>query len=231
MSLKVIGAGFGRTSTNSLKVALEKLGYSPCHHMKEVMPRAEQVNWFKRAGAGEEVDWDVVFDDFQAACDWPSAKFHKELAAKYPDAKIVLSVRDANKWYDSTLSTIFAATESIPRWLRWLSPRMRAIHEMVTRVVWEGEFNGRFTDEAYAKQVFLQHIEEVKAHYPPERLLVHQPADGWKPLCEFLGKDIPNEPYPRVNEAHEIERLVKVLKALGYLPYLLLVAIALILII
>ena len=221
MTLQVIGAGFGRTSTNSLKVALERLGYAPCHHMKEVMPRRDQVDLFNRAGAGEAVEWSVIFEGFQAACDWPSAKFHKELAAHYPDAKIVLSVRDADKWYDRTRSTIFAFTQSMPRWLRWLSPRMRTIHQMVTGVVWDGVFGGRFADEAYAKQVFLQNTEDVKAYYPPERLLVHHPADGWQPLCEFLGKDMPAEPYPRVNEAHEIERIVKIFKALSYLPYIL----------
>lgn len=226
MPLQVIGAGFGRTGTNSLKIALEKLGYQPCHHMKEVVPSKQQLNYFAQLASGRKLDWDIVFADFQASVDWPSAKYHAELAEQFPDAKIVLSTRDVDKWYTSTRETIFAVSQAIPAWLRLLSPRVRTLHRMVNETVWNGVFNGRFLDEKYAKQVYLDHIEAVKAHYPAERLLLHSASDGWLPLCEFLNRDLPQEPYPQVNEAQEIKRVVKILRVLGYLPIALIATLA-----
>ncbi|MBM68092.1 MAG: hypothetical protein CME43_01265 [Haliea sp.] len=136
---------------------------------------------------------------------------------------MILSTRDVDKWYASTRRTIFAVTQNMPRWLLWLSPRLRAVKKMVTGTVWQGVFDGRFLDEDHAKRAYLRNIEDVKAHYPPDRLLIHQPGDGWEPICRFLGKDVPQEPYPRVNEAKEIQRVARVFKVLGYLPGLLLV--------
>lgn len=220
MALEVIGAGFGRTGTNSLKVALQMLGYQKCHHMKEVFGKKKQIDFWERAGRGEAVNWDEVYEGYKAAVDWPTAAYWKQLAAYYPNAKIVLSVRDPEAWYHSVEETIFPISYVAPPWFRWIQPDMKRLFEANTRLIWQGIFGGRFTDKAHAIEVFNRHNEEVKRYFPPERLLVHQSKDGWAPLCAFLGKPIPPEPYPRVNEAAEIKRVVAMFRWMGRLPWI-----------
>ena len=219
MPLKVIGAGFGRTGTNSLKVALEQLGFGPCHHMKEVGPSLEQIKWFDQASKGEVMDWDQVFEKFQAAVDWPSVTYYQELAAHFPDAKVILSVRDPEAWYDSARETIYAVSQSAPSWLRWLVPPINRLLDMVIRSIWDGQFQGRFDDREATIEVFNQHIIDVQKSIPAERLLVHSATEGWPPICKFLNVPVPDKPYPRVNEAKDIKRMVKILKALQWLPW------------
>ena len=224
MALRVIGAGFGRTGTLSLKTALEQLGYSPCHHMMEVSKDFRQIKWFLRAANGEKVDWDEVFAKFDAAVDWPAAAYYQELADYYPDAKIILSVRDPEAWYESAKETIFTIPPNFPRWIRYLFPPANKFIQMVEKTVWENEFNGRFQDKEEAKKVFLQRIDAVKAKIPSARLLVQEAKDGWEPLCRFLDVPFPKHDYPRVNEGHEIKRAVSLMKALNWLPAALLLA-------
>ena len=147
MTLKVIGAGFGRTGTNSLKVALEQLGYTPCHHMKEVGLSLEQIRWFDRASRGEAVDWDEVYGKFEAAVDWPTVSYYEQLAAHFPDAKVILSARDPDAWYKSARETIFAVYLYMPKWLPAVVPRIRTLFDMIIRTVWDGTFDGRFSDK------------------------------------------------------------------------------------
>lgn len=223
MPLKVIGAGFGRTGTNSLKVALEQLGFGPCHHMKEVGPSLEQINWFDQVSKGEIVDWNRVFAKFGSAVDWPAAAYYQELAALYPESKVILSVRDVDAWYDSVAETIYPIGQSVPRWLKWLVPPIKRLVAMVNRVVWDGAFEGRFEDRSFAISVFNQHILEVQKNIPADRLLIHSAKEGWEPMCEFLNVPVPDTPYPKVNEAKELKRVVLLLKFLGWLPWVLLV--------
>ncbi|HJW40481.1 MAG TPA: sulfotransferase, partial [Rhizomicrobium sp.] len=109
MSLKVIGAGFGRTGTRSLKEALEMLGFGPCHHMVEVFMHPEQVPLWDRAALGEMKNWEEIFAAYNSSCDWPSCSFYKELADFYPDAKVILTLRDPKSWFKSVSSTIMPA--------------------------------------------------------------------------------------------------------------------------
>ena len=112
MGLKVIGAGFGRTGTRSLKEALEMLGFAPCHHMIEVFTHPEQVQFWDRVALKQPFDWSEVFANYQSACDWPSCNFYKELADYYPDAKVILSLREPKSWYKSVSNTIMPAMKS-----------------------------------------------------------------------------------------------------------------------
>ncbi len=223
MSLKVIGAGFGRTGTNSLKVALETLGYDRCHHMKEVIPSPRQIGYWDRASRGEAMNWDEVFTGFEAAVDWPSSAYYKELAEYYPDAKVVLSVRDPEAWHRSVNETIYPVIRYIPSWITRLVRPVRTLREFINRTVWDDIFDGRFEDKEFALQVFREHTEAVKRAIPAERLLIHEAKDGWQPLCEFLGNPIPETPYPRVNEAKVIKRQVVALRWLGRLPWMALI--------
>jgi hypothetical protein len=221
MPLEIVGAGFGRTGTKSLKTALEQLGYVKCHHMSEVIPNPRQIAYWSRASKGEPVDWDEVFNGFNAAVDWPSAAYWKELAGYYPDAKVILSVRDPEAWYTSVRETIYRVADAIPGWVCLLYPPMGTFRAMVPRTIWQGIFDGRFEDREYALRVFRDHIEEVKRTIPPDRLLVHEAKEGWGPLCAFLGKPVPEFPYPRVNEASQIKRMITFLTWLGRAPWIL----------
>ena len=221
MPLKVIGAGFGRTATTSLKLALEQLGLGPCHHMYEVAENPQQIDWFSKAGRGEPVNWGEVFGNFGAACDWPSAAYYKELADHFPDAKIVLTVRDPEKWYDSVATTIYPASANPPGWLKVAKPQLWQFFQMTNDIVWQGVFGGQFENRAKAIEIFKNHIQEVKAAIPPERLLIHQAEDGWDPLCALLGKPVPDTPYPRVNEAASMNGLVSRMTWMRRAPWLL----------
>ena len=199
--VKVIGAGFGRTGTMSLKVALEELGFGPCYHMVEVFEHPEHVSLWEAATRGEPLDWERIFGGYQAAVDWPTAAFYKELMKVYPEAKVLLTIRDPEKWYESTKHTIHTTTEAPDP-----SPMLR----MATKLVWEQTFDGNFEDRRYAMEVFKRHNEEVKKYVPPERLLVYEVKEGWKPLCEFLGVETPEEkPFPHLNDTESFKQMMQ----------------------
>ena len=224
MTLKVIGAGFGRTGTLSLKEALEKLGFGPCHHMKEVMLNSEQAEYFYLASTGKSMDWDEVYKDYSSAVDWPTAAYYRELSDKYPDAKVILGMRDAGSWYDSSSTTIYQMSQKFPKWIRFILPRTDKIFKMIDKTVFGEPFSYRFGDREYAMQVFNDHVEEVKRSIPEEKLLMHSAKDGWRPLCAFLDVPVPEEPYPWVNDSKEFARRLLFIKFLKWLPLIVLLS-------
>jgi hypothetical protein len=206
--LKIIGAGFGRTGTRSLKEALEILGFGPCYHMVEAFEHPEHIPTWNAAIRGEPVDWKKLFHDYQATVDWPACTFYKTLMDVYPDAKVLLSVRDPEKWYESVSSTIYRASRSsqspfaplLMLLAGLIRPGVAEIVSMVNRLIWQGTFQQRFEDKEYALSVFNQHNEEVKNYVPPEKLLVYSVKEGWEPLCAFLGVPVPDVPFPHLND-------------------------------
>ena len=198
MTLEVIGAGFGRTGTMSLRMALNKLELGPCYHMENVlqdMPtRTPQWN----AALARAPDWDRIFSGFVSAVDWPVAAFWQELMSYYPNAKFVLSSRDPESWYESISQTILAVLTAPEKWpgeqVEWL--------KMVSNVVIERSLRGR-TDKDGAIDAFRSQEAALAKTLPADRLLVHRASDGWEPLCAFLEKDVPDEPYPRSNSRQE----------------------------
>ena len=202
MPLKVIGAGFGRTGTTSLKAALERL-IGPCYHMMEVFSRPEHIAFWEGAHRGEPIEWDDVFGAYRAAVDWPSCTFYQELMARYPEARVVLSVRDPERWYGSALNTIYTVNKQRPpaSWLFAAIPKVRRFVRMNDAVIWQGTFGGKFEDKAHAVRVYNAHIEEVKRTVPPEKLLVFDVKEGWEPLCAFFGVPVPDGPFPHLNDA------------------------------
>lgn len=196
MPLSVIGAGFGRTGTESMKLALEMLGLGPCHHMKEVLGDLEQTALWRGIAAGDPPDWEAAFAGYSAAVDWPSAFFWRELADVYPDAKILLTVRSPESWHASMDKTIF-------RTLR----NSTDPDSLGVKLVAEGVFDGRFDARAHAIATYERNTAEVQAAFPPERLLTYHLGDGWEPLCRFLGKPPPNAPYPRSNSTKEFNAM------------------------
>jgi hypothetical protein len=195
MALKVIGSGLGRTGTMSLKLALEQLGFSRCHHMVEVFAHPESVPLWMAAGEGKP-DWDAIFDGYQAMVDYPGCKFWRELMAYYPDAKVLHSTRDPERWFESTQATIFAPGSGAAN----PPPAMKAFFSMVT-----SEFGDRLHDRDFMIEAFKAHDQTVRASVPKDRLLVFEASQGWAPLCGFLGVPVPDTPYPRENSTADFQ--------------------------
>ncbi|NRQ31180.1 sulfotransferase family protein [Nonomuraea sp. NN258] len=209
--MQVIGAGFGRTGTRSLQAALDRLGFGPCYHMSVVIDQPFRVRQWLDVGEGRTRDWDTLFDGFRSAVDWPAAAYWRELAEHYPAAKVVLTVRDPERWYDSVSATIFrsALAEGRPvplrrRIMRRLiarrAPDFALYPRMARATVIDRVFDGRVGDREHVLEVYRRHLAEVRAAVPAGRLLVFDVAQGWEPLCDFLGVPVPDEPFPRVNE-------------------------------
>jgi hypothetical protein len=208
--MKLIGAGLPRTGTLTQKVALEMLGLGSCYHMVDVLADLDQAALWDRALDGEG-PWDRIFDGFQSTVDWPGGYFYKELMDVYPDAKVLLSVRDAEKWERSMRQTVWAVRngESLIRLLSsaqaHVNPQWQAFLNMIDRLVWQGK--GTFADGHELPEQLIagmnRHNEEVKATVPPERLLVWSVTEGWEPLCDFLELPVPEEPFPHVNDSKE----------------------------
>jgi hypothetical protein len=210
-NLKLIGAGFGRSGTMSIKAALDLLGAGPCYHMKIALPRFWHLYFFMRAWHGKKVNWKRFFRRYNSAVDWPTCSFYKELMQEYPEAKILLNVRDPEKWYDSMYETIWAIQPAFPF---WFPPVVRKIHN---EIIWEGDLKGVFEDREKAIEVYKDWMEEVKRSVPAERLLVYDIIEGWKPLCDFLGLPVPERPFPHINERNRFIRMIRLLKVLNWL--------------
>lgn len=206
MTLSVIGSGFGRTGTMSLKNALEQLGFGPCHHMEEVFEHPEQVPHWQAVASGETVDWNAVFAGYESQVDWPGAHVWRELAAAYPEAKVVHSVRPEESWWNSfskTIGKIFATYEQMQ-----LPPHVRAMADATMEMIAKGTFEGRFAERVTALAAYRKRTEQVRAAVPPGRLLVFDVAEGWEPLCRFLDVPAPDGPFPHRNNTAEFWELV-----------------------
>ena len=200
MTIKVIGAGYGRNGTLSLKMALEKVGFDKCYHMLELdQDKDEDLAWSALA-RGEAVDFDKLFEGYQASVDWPSCNFWREQLAWYPEAKVILSERDPERWYESIMNTIYPSSVAASK---MTEPLMQRRSKMVFEVIWDGLFDGRMDDKDHVIGVYLAHNQQVKDEVPADRLLVFQSSQGWEPLCDFLSVDVPDEPYPRVNSTDD----------------------------
>lgn len=197
MALQVIGVGLGRTGTLSLKLALEHLGLGPCYHMVEVVGDMQRnVPLWIAAGRGAP-DWDALFEGFSSSTDYPGCMFWRELAARYPQARLILTVRDADQWFESVTATVFSPEHRA---------RVESNSEMVeffAATVFD-DLGDRLGDRAKMVEYFNAWNNAVIAEVPPERLLVYRAGDGWEPLCEFLGVPTPEAPYPRVNSREEM---------------------------
>jgi hypothetical protein len=201
--LKVIGAGFGRTGTWSMKAALEQIGFGPSFHMIDLIEHPDRAALFLAALGGEQVDWGEVFAGYASTVDWPGCTFYDRIMAAYPEAKVVLNVRDPERWYESAKGTIYAVKEAAERGTLAGDgpPPPPEVLQMIRTLIWETTFEGRFAEKDFAIDVFNRHNEAVKASVPAERLLVFEVQQGWGPLCEFLGVGVPAEPFPHLNDA------------------------------
>jgi hypothetical protein len=196
--LEVFGAGVGRTGTLSLKTALERLGFGPCHHMLHMLEHTEDIPRWEKAASGQDVDWSEVLAGYRACVDWPGARYWREITAAFPEAKVILSVRDPENWYESVSGSIYRAAIAAPP--PGAPPTYARLRDLSLSVVWDGVFDGRFEDRDHALRVFTEHNVAVKREIDPDRLLVFEAGQGWEPLCAFLGVPVPDEPFPRSND-------------------------------
>ena len=193
MALEIIGAGFGRPGTESMKRALEMLGYGPCYHMHEVMPYKDRyASWISLFNGESVPDWDDTFSGYRATVDWPGAHFWRELADHYPEAKIILTVRSSESWYASMDRTIL--------------PIMRDPEETkLGKVIGLRLFGDRVHDRNAIIDVYEQHTAKVQGAFGPDRLLTYELASGWAPLCQFLNVPMPDDPFPRGNDPDQFQ--------------------------
>ncbi len=197
MALRVVGAGLGRTGTTSLKLALERLLGEPCYHMDEADRRGDRLIW-KRAFEGEGPEWGQFFDGFAATVDWPAAGLWQQIHDAFPDALVLLSVREPDVWWASASRTIFPAIASgIPRPGNGRTTSDGMAEAMMAR------FTPDFRDEAAAKDAYLKHNDDVRDSVGPSRLVEWRPGDGWAPLANALGLPVPDDPFPHVNTTDE----------------------------
>ncbi len=202
MPLKVVGTGFGRTGTNSLKLALEQLGFGPCHHMFEVRDNLDQLPYWQAAAAGDLPDWDEVFADYTACVDWPAARFWREITSHYPEAKVLHSIRPEESWINSFYKTIYPVMrdrkDNEPGLYR---DRLDMAHEIVLEQV----FDGKADDRDHALDTYRAHNKAVSMTISSDRLLIYDVAQGWEPLCQFLDVPIPDAPLPHVNSTEQFQ--------------------------
>lgn len=203
MGIKVIGAGFGRTGTLSLKAALEHLGLGPCYHMHEVRDNPGKADAWYDAAQGEPADWDDILHGYRACVDWPACHFWRPLANHYPDAKVILTVRDEEAWWTSIANTIFRSLQSPDQ---PSDPERRRQRRMSRNLIVEHVFAGKLNDRNNVLAVYRENIAAVKKALPAERLLVFDVSQGWAPLCGFLGLPVPAIPFPRTNSTEEFRQ-------------------------
>jgi hypothetical protein len=208
--MKVLGVGFGRTGTLSLKAALEQVGAGPCFHMLDLIQgenKERDLPYWVKIADGEQVDWHEVFEPWEATVDWPAASKWRELIDAFPDVPVLLNVREFDGFYKSCQNTILAvklaaqAGELAPDTNREQpAPELWGVIE---KLIWQGDFQGRFEDKEWVRQMYYDRIEEIKNTVPAERLTVWELGDGWAPLCEMLGVDEPDEPFPHLHDTNE----------------------------
>lgn len=209
MGLRVIGAGIGRTGTSSLKIALEQLGFEKCYHMDELAKNPADVAVWIQAVQGNGVDWDSLFAGYQSAVDLPIYAFYKPLMAHFPKAKVILTLRDPEAWYESASQTIFRLPPRALMPLFKVAARFNAdvknfmtIEPVARKVGVETFFQGDLSRD-HVIQVFNEHNRSVQQTVPADRLLVYEVKEGWEPLCRFLEVPVPDRPYPHANTREE----------------------------
>jgi sulfotransferase family protein len=207
--MRVIGAGLPRTATTTQMFALEQLGVGPCYHMRDLLADLETGLPLWEGAAAGRPRWDRIFGNACSTVDWPSARYYRELMEHYPDAKILLSVRDAEDWVRSMRQTVWGVFhgESVLHHLSdaraRLDPLWRRYTALMRHMTWEeqtGVLAGETTSDAGLAAVMERWNQSVRDAVPAERLLVWNPREGWDPLCDFLEVDVPAEPLPCLND-------------------------------
>ncbi len=225
MGLHCIGAGAPRTGTASLKTAFETLGFGECQHMESLFNRPHLVDHWVELFKTGKTDYQKLFEGFQSTSDFPGYLLYRNLLDQYPDAKVILTVRDPEDWYESAIRTVHAYTpQTFQQKLKMLpkrikSKRFRGIAKTLRLVevfLWKGYFEGRFHDKDFAIDKYLAFMEQVRNDVPSDQLLEYKISDGWEPLAHFLGVEVPDVPFPHRNQRDQfIAQLTKMMQGGG----------------
>lgn len=199
--MKLVNAGLGRTGTTSLKAALEELGLTPAYHTTNLSTSAKDMDVWEAALAGEKVDWRAFFEGYEVA-DWPAGLFYQDIIRAHPEAKVMLSVRDPEDWFESITGTLKGL-----RSVHLPVPQLKRVKRFLEASL-ERFFEGKVDDKAYMIAFFERHTEAVRAFVGTENVLVYDVREGWKPLCTFLAVDVPQKPFPRLNQRGGVQALI-----------------------
>ena len=197
MPLQVIGAGLPRTGTNSLQIALDRLGFGPCHHMYELLENPSQWPGWLSVYDGKHANWEEVFKGYNSAVDAPASFLWRELLQTYPSAKVILTIRSPEAWRQSMLAAGAAIRANPPK------PPLASFMQKSVDFFVKLSPAMLPPDEASAFAAFAEHNETVRRTVPKDQLLVFDVGEGWEPLCHFLGVPVPPEPFPRTNTGSE----------------------------
>lgn len=217
MSIKIIGAGFPRTGTTTLKRSLETLGFAHVYHMKELLVNPHKLHYWKTLDESGDTNWEGLYEGYDATVDFPGYPWYKEHMKRYPDARVILTVRDFESWHKSVFKTVWqAGPQTAPEKIKMLfklltNTRVRNVVKCIKffkKIFFAQKMQGKFMDKAFAEKVWLDHIAEVKAYVPKEKLLVYDVRDGWGPLCKFLGAKEPSEPLPHLNKKENFKEML-----------------------
>lgn len=213
MALEVIGAGIGRTGTESLKLALEELGFGKCYHMFELVKNPDGLSEWEKLERGEQADLEKLFEGYGSAVDFPAFFYYEDLLRSFPNAKIILTVREPDRWYESAAKTIFRPVPNLlfllARIFGVFSKKARkfpGIYAFIKRIGHEKLFNGKIKDPIHCKAVFNSWNEEVKRSIDADKLLVFEVKQGWEPLCKFLNVPVPEKPFPHSNKGGSFQK-------------------------
>lgn len=204
--MDLIGAGFSRTGTTSLKAAIEKLGVGPCINMTQLVGNPREADKWRAAQAGEATDWKELLADYSATVAWPGCSFWEPLAATFPQAKVIVTVRNPTGWYESFRDTLLPLWQvGVAGGTSGISSDYRPYFELV-RLISQTTFGDKLDDADHCMRVFEQHNQAVIDAIPADRLLVFRVEEGWEPLCEFLGAAVPADDFPRLNDRDSFRR-------------------------
>lgn len=207
-ALKVIGVGLGQTGTHSLAAALEILGFGECFHAGKMLERGDvraAQAWLDIA-EGRPARWHDIFTGYRSVASFPAWALYRELLAQFPDARVILTVRDREQWFHDINAGDYASFKADPRWLFWVSPVRRVMRKLEDLLILDRKYHHKLHDKQYALKVFAEHTLEVRSVVPADRLLIFDVKQGWGPLCDFLGVPVPGDrPFPRLNDIMSVK--------------------------
>ena len=208
MTVRVIGVGLGQTGTHSLAAALEILGFGECFHADKMLERRDvraAQAWLDIA-EGRQARWDDIFQGYRSIASFPAWALYKEMLAQFPEARVVLTVRDKEQWFNDINAGDYAAFKADPRWLFWFSPVKRVMRKLEDLLILDRKYNHNLHDKRHALMVFEEHIQEIRRTVPEDRLLIFDVREGWEPLCSFLEVPVPGDrPFPRLNDVASVK--------------------------
>ncbi len=188
MKSKVFCIGFHKTGTSSMTVALRELGY-----------RVTGPNGVHDPDIAENL-WSIIeraVTEYDAFQDNPWPIVYKELDARYPGSKFILTERDADGWIRSQV--------------KHFGTRTTPMREMI----YGADAGAPEGNESIYLERYRRHGREVREYFKdrPDDLLIMDltAGDGWPALCDFLGYEVPDKPFPRANtaESRKAEPILK----------------------